>query len=635
MSANEKSAAGSEGREEKEEKAATTEKKAAIKPLSKSELREKANELPLSPGVYLMKDRNGSIIYVGKSKALKNRVSQYFQDTDKHSVKTDTMVSRVANFEVMLTHTEIEALNLENKLIKLYTPKFNIKLKDDRSYPYIKVSMGESFPRLSVVRKRIAGDRAKYFGPYSGTGVAYSIMNTVQKAFGIPSCKKSFPKDIGKTRPCLNYQIGQCCGLCTGEISKESYRAIFNDVISFLSGAFGEVKRSLEQKMNFASDSLLFEAAARYRDRIYSLEKLWEKQRVVASPDVERDIIAIYTDDISSCLAIFYVRNGAVIDNESFIFGADQIIDEGALTGFLYDLYQRREYIPKDILFDFPLGNENTELLSSMLKEKTGYTVRLRFPQKGDSKALCEMVRENAKEYALQNLRKEERDNETLITLAGLLKLEVVPEKIEAFDISNFGNENITAGMIRWENGSFKKSGYRTYKITSTKSQDDYASMKEAVKRRFLHNELEFPDLLLIDGGVGHVGVANEALSELGVVIPTFGMVKDDYHKTRALTDGENEISIAREQAVFRLIYQIQEEVHRYTVSRMTNAKRKTLKTSSLNEIPGIGPTKAKNLLLYFRGLGGVKAAGRDEFLKVKGITERNAEDILGFFKKD
>ncbi len=600
---------------------------------TKSELYEKAKELPLTPGVYLMKDKNGKIIYVGKSKALKNRVSQYFSGSDKHSVKTERMVSCVCNFDIMLTHTETEALSLENQLIKLHTPKFNIKLKDDRNYPYIKVSMGEAYPRLSVVRKRQSSDRAKYFGPYSGTGVAYSILRTAQKTFGIPSCKKEFPKDIGK-RPCLNYQIGQCCGLCTGKIPKEEYRAVFSEVNAFLNGSFGDVKKSLEEKMEFASESLMFEAAARYRDRIYSLDKLWEKQRVVASPDVERDIVALYSDEISSCLAVFYVRNGSVIDNERFIFGADQIIDDDTLTGFLFDLYQKREYIPKDILLDFRIDDENLSALSELLKSRAGYSVQIRTPQKGDSKALCRMVYDNAKEYALEYRKKTEKENDTLIRLAQMLCLEVVPDKIEAFDISNYGDENITAGMIRFENGNFRKSGYRTYKITSSKTQDDYASMKEAVTRRFLHTELEFPDLLLIDGGTGHVGVVKKALDEINVSLPVFGMVKDSYHKTRALTDGECEISIARDQAVFQLIYGIQEEVHRYTVSRMTNAKRKTLKTSSLTRIPGIGPAKAKALLGALGGIAGVKSADEKTLEAIPGISSKDAENIISYFKQ-
>ncbi len=594
-------------------------------------LREKAGRLPLSPGVYLMKDKAGKILYVGKSKALRNRVTSYFTDLENHTVKTARLVSRIEDFEVMLTSTEIEALALENRLIKLHTPKFNIKLKDGKSYPYIKVTMNEEYPRILVVRKRLA-DGAKYFGPYSGTGIAYTIVNTARKVFGIPDCKKLFPRDIGKTRPCLNHQIGLCCGLCTGKLSREEYRALFKDILPFLGGAFSDVKRSLTEQMEYAAENLMFEAAALCRDRIRALSKLWEKQKVVAAPFVEQDVIALYTDETSSCLAVFYIRNGAVTDNESFVFGADTIVDEEAVSAFLYELYRVREYIPKEILLDFPLSEESRETLSAMLREKAGYKVTVRFPEKGNLKQLCTMVRENAKEYATQYNDRAEKENDTLIRLAQLLQLEVVPEKIEAFDISNYGNENITAGKVRLENGKFVKSAYRTYKIQGSEGQDDYASMREAMERRLNHPEDEYPDLFLLDGGKGHVSVIRQLLDEMGVCIPVFGMVKDEYHKTRALIGEDEEISIAKEQPVFLLIYKLQEEVHRYTVSRMTGAKRKTLRTSSLTEIRGIGPAKAKELLSHFKGLKGVSEAGLDELTAVKGISQKDAEAIIKHF---
>ncbi len=596
------------------------------------ELRDKASRLPLSPGVYLMKDERGHIIYVGKSKALRNRVLSYFTDLDRHTVKTSRLVEKIFDFDIMLTSTEIEALALENRLIKLHTPKFNIKLKDGKNYPYIKLSLNEEYPRISVVRKRLA-DGAKYFGPYSGTSTAYMIVNTVRKAFGIPDCKKSFPKDIGKGRPCLNRQIGLCCGVCTGEISKEEYRKRFSDISAFLCGAFSDVKRSLTEQMEFASENLMFEAAALCRDRIRALSKLWEKQKVVAAPYVEQDIIALHTDDTCSCIAVFYVRGGAVTDNENHIFGADMIIDEDALSSFLYELYRLREYVPKEILLDFPLSEECRESLSVMLREKAGHKVNIRFPEKGNLKALCTMVRQNAEQYAKQYNEQTEKQNDTLIRLAQLLSLEVLPERIEAYDISNYGNENITAGKISYFNGKFDKSAYRTYKIESTAYQDDYASMREAISRRLSHTEDEYPDLILLDGGKGHVSVIKELLCETGVYIPVFGMVKDEYHKTRALTDEENEISIAKEQPVFLLIYKLQEEVHRYTVSRMTGAKRRTLKTSSLEAVKGIGRIKAKALLSRFGGLAGVSAATKAELLSVKGISEKDADALIEHFK--
>ncbi len=594
-------------------------------------LKDKASRLPLLPGVYLMKDGSGKIIYVGKSKALKNRVTSYFSDLDRHTPKTARLVSQINDFEVILTSTEIEALALENRLIKLHNPKFNIKLKDGKSYPYIKLTLNEEYPRILVVRKRLA-DGAKYFGPYSSAGIAYTIVNTVRKAFLIPDCKKNFPRDIGKSRPCLNYQIGLCSGVCTGKISKDEYRKMFSDVSAFLGGSFSEVKKSLTEQMNFASENLMFEAAALFRDRIRSLSKLWEKQKVVAAPYVEQDIIALYSDETCTCITVFYLRGGAITDKESFVFGADKIIDDDSLSSFLYELYSVREYIPREILLDFPLSDETLEILSLMLKTKAGFKVNIRFPEKGNLKALCAMVRENAREYASQYNADAEKQNDTLIRLAQLLKLEVLPERIEAYDISNYGNENITAGKISVINGKLNKSGYRSFKIASS-GQDDYASMKEAVARRLSHREDELPDLILLDGGKGHVFVIRELLSEMNIYIPVFGMVKDEYHKTRAITDEVNEISIAKEQSVFLFIYKIQEEVHRYTVSRMTGAKRKTLKTSSLEEIKGIGPKKAKSLLSAFKGLAGVKAASYEELTAVKGITEKDAIEIVNYFK--
>lgn len=596
-------------------------------------LRDKASRLPFSPGVYLMKDALGKIIYVGKSKALKNRVSSYFTDIEHHSVKTRLLVSKIDDFDIMITSTEIEALTLENRLIKLHSPKFNIKLKDGKSYPYIKISINEDYPKISVVRKRLA-DGAKYFGPYSGTSTAYLIVNTVRKAFGIPDCKKRFPQDIGKSRACLNKQLGLCCGVCSGNISKEEYRNMFKDISAFLGGAFSDVKRSLTEQMEFASENMMFEAAAVCRDRIKSLSKLWEKQKVVAAPYVEQDVFALHSEKNCSCLTVFYIRGGAVTDNESFIFGADKIVDGDTISSFIYDLYSIREYVPKEILLDFDINSDSLDVLKSFLHDKAGYKVNIRIPEKGNLKALCKMVKENAAEYLKQYNAESERQNDTLFRLATLLRLEVLPEKIEAYDISNYGNENITAGKISLLNGKFQKSAYRTFKINLSEKQDDYSAMKEAISRRLAHKEDDLPDLILLDGGKGHVSVIRNLLDELGLSLPVFGMVKDEYHKTRALTDDKNEISIAREQSVFLLIYKIQEEVHRYTVSRMTGAKRKSLKTSSLEKIKGIGPAKAKKLLMKFNGLAGVRSASESELISVGGISKKDAEAIIEYFNK-
>ncbi len=605
-------------------------------------LREKANQLPLKPGVYIMHDRHDKVIYVGKSKVLKNRVSQYFHERAAHTPKTARMVSNVEDFEYILCDSEMEALTLENSLIKLHTPKYNIRLKDDKNYPYIRVTMNDAYPTVTMVRKRTA-DGARYFGPYSSAQAVAKILVTIRKSFGIAACKKSFPRDIGKTRPCIYAQIGQCVAPCTGKVSSAQYKEIFRDITAMLRGSFEDVRRSLTEKMENAAENLEFEAAAIYRDRIESLSKLWQKQKVVASPDAEQDIIGIYRGDTCACIAVFYVRGGCLIDSEHFCFGADQIMEDENLSAFLSEFYTMREFIPREVLLGFDPGEEELSTLASFLSEKAGRKIIVRIPERGDGRKLCEMASDNAEQNAKQYRHESERDAKTLIKLASMLGLEVIPERIEAYDISNLGAEHITAGMIVCENGKFIKKDYRTFTIRDTSgAPDDYASMKEALRRRLDHvlnptgsgfGETP-PDLILLDGGKGHVSTILELMDELGLDIPVLGMVKDEFHKTRALTDGEHEINIAREQSVFVYIYKIQEEVHRYTVSRMMGAKNKTLKTSSLETIDGIGAAKAKALLSHFKTLSAVKAASKEALCEVPGISPALADKIIGHFQK-
>ncbi len=605
-------------------------------------LREKANQLPMQPGVYIMHDRHDKIIYVGKSKVLKNRVSQYFHERAQHSPKTARMVSNVADFAYILCDSEMEALTLENSLIKLHTPKYNIRLKDDKNYPYIRITMNDAFPELSMVRKRLS-DGARYYGPYSSAQAVAKILVTIRKSFRIASCKKSFPRDIGKDRPCIYAQMGQCVAPCTGKVTSAEYKEIFRDIAAMLRGSFEEVRRSLQEKMETAAENLEFEAAAIYRDRIESLSKLWQKQKVVTSPDAEQDVIGIYRGDTSSCISVFYIRGGCLIDSEHFNFGADQIMEDENIPAFLSEFYTMREFIPREILLGFPLDAENRGDLSEVLSEKAGRKIGIRIPERGDGRKLCEMACENAEQNAKQYRFETEKDNKTLVKLASMLGLEVVPERIEAYDISNLGAEHITAGMIVCENGKFIKKDYRTFTIRETRgAPDDYASMKEALRRRLdhiLHPTGGFgevpPDLILLDGGKGHVSTIRGLMEELGLDIPVMGMVKDEFHKTRALTDGENEINIAREQSVFVYIYKIQEEVHRYTVSRMMGAKNRTLKTSSLEAIEGIGTAKAKALLAHFKTLTAIKTASPEALCEVDGISMGLAQNIQMYFAKD
>ncbi len=607
-------------------------------PIKEDELKillEKANTLPLRPGVYIMKNAQGNVIYVGKSRKLKNRVSQYFQNSEKNA-KTAGMVRAVKDFDYYVCDTEIEALSLENTLIKQYNPKYNIRLKDAKSYPYIKIT-DELYPRLVMTRTR--GESGKYFGPYSGTSTVFSVINGLSTILSLPTCKRSFPRDIGKERPCLYYQMNRCCGVCTGKVDPEEYLERIKHASDILRGNTSAVKRELTEQMYDHAENERYELAAKCRDTVAALDRLGQKQKVVAPSDTEHDIIGLYNDDLCSCVSVFFIRDGAVSDKQDFVFGAERILDEQNITSFICELYQIREYIPKSILLSFSLEDEEIDTLSAYLSIRAGRKVTIRTPERGDNKTLCEMVRDNAAERAKNYRNEAEKDEKVLLRLAELLALETYPERIEAYDISNLGHEHITAGMIVTEGTKFKKSDYRSFKIASVKDgTDDYQSMREALSRRLAHLDDEsgsfaqLPDLILLDGGRGHVSVVRELLSEMNVDIPVFGMVKDDYHKTRALCTEHEEISIAHENALFVFIYKIQEEVHRFTVSKMDSAKRKTLTTSSLTKIEGIGDAKAKVLLKAFGGIGKIKTASVEEIAAVKGIGEKDAQRIYNYF---
>ncbi len=608
----------------------------AVKDSENKALLEKANNLPMRPGVYIMKNAAGSVIYVGKSRKLKNRVSQYFQNSEKNT-KTANMVRNVKDFDYYVCDTEIEALSLENTLIKQYSPKYNIRLKDAKSYPYIKITSGE-YPRLVMTRKRDS-DGGKYFGPYSGTATVFSVINTLSSVLGLPTCTRKFPKDIGRERPCLYYQLKKCCGVCTGSITQEEYSEKIKYAASVLRGNTADVRQELAERMTAAAEEERFEAAAKYRDTISALERLNQKQKVVAAPGTELDIVALYKDELCSCVSVFYIRDGKVIDRSEFVYGSDRIVDESNITSFLCELYKLREYIPKSILLSFDLETEDRDLITEYLTSLAGRKTVIRTPERGELKTLCDMVYANAEERAKVYKNEAEKDEKVLLRLAELLKLETYPERIEAYDISNIGSEHITAGMIVTDGTKFKKSDYRSFKIKSVKEgTDDYASMRETLCRRFSHLDdsdgsfSKLPDLILLDGGKGHVSTVRQLLGEMNISVPVFGMVKDDFHKTRALCTDTDEISIAKENSLFVFIYKIQEEVHRYTVSKMSGAKRKTLTKSSLTKIEGIGEAKAKILLRAFGGLSGVRSANEDDIAAVKGISRRDAENIIKYF---
>lgn len=604
----------------------------------RQKLLEKANSLPLTPGVYIMRDRNGKVIYVGKSSKLKNRVSQYFQNSEKN-VKTGRMVSMVRDFDYYLCDNEMEALSLENTLIKQFTPKYNIRLKDAKSYPYIKVTDGE-YPRLVFTRKRDS-DHAKYFGPYSGSGTAYALIELLSGILHLPTCSRVFPRDIGKGRPCIYYQMGKCSGVCTGSVDPEEYARSVRYATDILGGKNDAVRKQLEQQMADYAEAQRYEAAARCRDTIRALDAIREKQKVVASPDTEQDVFALYSDDFCSCVSVFYIRGGVVHDTGEFVYGADSILEPEDMTAFLCEHYQSREYIPPRVLLDFPMTTDDREMMETYLSTIAGRKIQVRTPERGTLRTLCDLVQKNAAERAKRYRMDSEKQEGALLRLAELLCLETYPSRIEAYDISNLGQEHLTAGMIVCREGSFAKADYRNFKIRTVEGTDDYASMRETLERRLSHlsdeegSFSELPDLILLDGGRGHVSVIRQLLAEKGIDLPVFGMVKDDFHKTRALCTDTEEISIAREREVFSLIYRIQEEVHRYTVRCMENAKRKTLTTSSLTVIPGIGESKAKKLLSAFSGIGALKRAQIGEIKAVRGIGAKDADAVYRYFHAD
>ncbi len=603
------------------------------------ELLEKANSLPLCPGVYIMRDKNSKIIYIGKSRKLKNRVSQYFQQSKKNA-KTARMTLGVEDFDYIVCKTEIEALTLENSLIKQNTPKYNIKLKDAKSYPYIKIT-DEEYPRILFTRTRLS-DKSKYYGPFSGSSIAYSILDIIHKSLGIPNCKRKFPQDFGKERPCIYYQMKQCCGLCTGNVSNEEYSSLIQCATDILRGNISSATNILTKQMQKFAENEQFEAAARCRDTIRALERLNQKQNVVASPDTNMDVFGFYSDEFVSCVSVMYIRGGVVNDKADFVFNADAITDNEALASFVADHYINRDYIPKSILLSFELEADDINMLEEFLSQRSKHRVYIKHPERGSNKELTMVVYGNAQEKARQTKLETQKDEDVLINLARLLKLESLPERIEAFDISNIGTENITAGMVVYENAKPCKADYRLFKIRSVvNTTDDYASMQEALRRRIKHLKedqngsfAKYPDLILIDGGKGHISAVKQVLREEAIDLPIFGMVKDDFHKTRALCTDTEEINIAKERAIFMLIYAIQEEVHRFTVGKVMAAKRMTIKHSSLEKIAGIGPNKAKALLGAFGTISALKNASEKEILTVKGINKSDAHNVFEYFRR-
>ena len=584
-----------------------------------------------------MKNSSGSVIYVGKSKKLKNRVTSYFVGTPT-GLKTAKMVSEVRDFDYIVCDTEIEALTLENVLIKKHSPKYNIKLKDAKSYPYIKVSAGE-YPRLFVTRER-KSDKGRYFGPYRSASDAYLALDSVMKIFSLPTCKRVFPRDIGKERPCIYKDMGRCIAPCVkNNVSADDYNAVVKNAERVLDGNVGATAASLREEMDAAAERLDFERAATLRDSILALEKLSEKQKVVADGRVMRDVFALYTSETEGVLAILSIRNGALVSKNEFILSSSILTGPEDAVSLIADYYDTAGSVPREVMLDFDISEDDISLLSEYLSLGTKYKVNVRIPERGDGRALCDMALENAKEAARQSRLEGQRENKSIKRLAELLGLPEVPGRIEAYDISNFGSDNITASMVVWKNGKLEKSDYRAFTIKTTDGQDDYGSMREALTRRIAHigdespSLGERPDLILLDGGRTHVGVVREVLETANEDIPLFGMVKDEYHKTRAITDTDTEISIAKEMDVYTFVYNLQEEAHRFALKHSSGGKRKSLRKSVLEKIDGIGPAKAK-LLLSQMPLGKIRVASAEELSAIKGISSADADRIVEYYKK-
>lgn len=575
------------------------------------ELKDKALSLPYAPGVYLMRDRTDKVIYVGKAKKLKNRVSQYFQNTGSHTPKTKLMVSKVDHFDVIVAASEFEALILECSLIKRYMPKYNILLKDDKGFPYIRLDMREVYPNLSLV-SRISDDGAGYYGPYGSRGVTQNLIVTIQQILKLPNCKKEFPRDIGKDRPCLNYHMNQCCGWCQEGKSSVEYRERVQQAKQLLSGNFKEVADEIRRDMLSAADALDFELAAGLRDRLNAVEALGQKQLVTAGTLADTDVIGYSQTETKACFAVLHFSGGNLLDKDFEIMGVPDD-RENAVSSLLKQYYLARGMAPKNVLLPFEL--EDAELFSEMLLQQFHRKTNLRVPQRGDNMRLVELACKNAYEEASRVTGKEEKNHATLMLLGKMLSIDL-PKRIESFDISNLSGSDIVASMVVFENGKPKKRDYRHFKLEGMPNQDDYASMAQVIRRRYAHYKAgdagfdELPDLLLIDGGVTHAKTAQESLGQLELTLNVLGMVKDDRHRTRALVTPEGEeIAIVQNQSVFALIGSIQEETHRFAITFHRKQRSKRLQYSELDQIAGIGPKRKQDLLKTFKSIAAIRRA--------------------------
>lgn len=600
------------------------------------ELRKKAMQLPLTPGVYLMKNSSSEIIYVGKAKALKNRVSQYFGSEHNHTVKVRKMVENVDDFDVILTDSEFEALVLECSLIKQHSPKYNILLKDDKGYSYIKVTSGKWRNIYAVLQRE--DDGAKYIGPYMSSFAARNTVDEAKKIFRLPQCNKVFPRDFGKSRPCLNFFIRQCSGVCSGKVPFSQYNEAVEDALAFIKEGGTAALADLQKRMEDAAENLEFEKAARLRDRIAAIKRLGGKQKVMSADVREQDVFALVTGAASSgkaCLSVLRFADGRLYDSENFITDVPEDTSE-TLAELIRSFYMIRDFVPRRVSVDGEVAD--SELLERWLSEKKGKKVIISHSTAGEQKKLFEMCRSNAAQYLTPLTGTAGRKTAALDELAGMLGLPAAPEFIESYDISHTAGSDNVAGMIVFRNGEPYRRGYRRFMIKGFTGQDDYASMAEVLDRRFTRYEEEkesgegfgrLPDLILLDGGKGQVSAVEPILKKHGLEnIPLFGMVKDGSHRTRAIAKSGGEIAFTSKRRAFTLVAEIQEEVHRFAVTYHRQKHKASALSSTLTDIPGVGPSRAKALLRHFKTVTAIKNAGVDELKNVSGISDSMAQTI-------
>lgn len=599
------------------------------------ELKEKAHALPLEPGVYIMQDDRNEVIYVGKAKALRNRVSQYFADLASHTEKTRAMVSQIDHFDVIIADSEFEALVLECSLIKRHQPKYNILLKDDKGYPYIRLTVKEDYPQFSIAT-RVEEDGARYFGPYGSRGATQAIIDALKAALRLPVCRRKFPRDIGKERPCLYFRMGQCEGYCRREMDQSRYRESISEAVRLLEGKYDEVLAELRDEMEQAAEDLRFEKAAALRDRVRSIELLGKRQKVVTGSLADTDVVGFHRGEAKSCFVVLHYVDGELAAKDMDLMENPLEEETGdTVSALVKQYYGGRGNLPRQILL--PCGLEDEVPVARMLSEGAGRKVLLVTPQRGAKMDLIRLANKNAVEEVLRATSREERQSKLMEALGKMLGLPEPPKRVEAYDISNTGNENIVASMTVFVDGKPLKRDYRHFKLRDMEHADDYGSMEQVLTRRF-HRYLEgderfgaLPDLLLIDGGENHARVALRVLGENGLTIPVFGMVKDNRHRTRALVDPEGgEIGIQQIPAVFALVGRIQEETHRFAIEFQRLQQSKKVKGSILDEIPGVGEARRTQLLQYFKSIKKIREASSEQL--EEAVPRHTARAVYNYF---